>query len=197
MVCSEAMAPASLCHDISSAVGAAAHLCTRRALGGSKLQGISLGWKSVVFCSSQPLLPPVSSFSSNYYNELLKCQNIDGLQHLSVAQDANCSHLPWKPRRVQHVLTLTGFINEDQVLYLPVICTFLMVIKSSGVILFVQVNSINWFSCILYIEHAKCGLSCQEQKQRQIKECLSWGNHKMLTGNFNKLVVRVSQKALN
>lgn len=42
----------SHCHDIISAVGAAAHLCTRRALGGSKLQGMSLGWKSVVFCSS-------------------------------------------------------------------------------------------------------------------------------------------------
>lgn len=197
MVCSEAMAPASLCHDISSAVGPAAHLCTRRPLGGSELRGMSLGWKSVAFCSSQPPLPPVSSFSSSYHKELLKRQNTDGLQHLSVAQDANCSRLPWKPRRVQHVLTLTGFINEDQVLYLPVICTCLMVIKSAGVILFVQVNSINWFSCVLYNEHAKCELSCQEQKQRQIKECLSWGNHKMLPGNFNKLVVQVTQKALN
>lgn len=197
MVCSEAMAPASLCHDISSAVGPAAHLCTRRPLGGSELRGMSLGWKAVAFCSSQPPLPPVSSFSSSQHKELLKRQNIDGLQHLSVAQDANCSRLPWKPRRVQHVLTLTGFINEDQVLYLPVTCTCLMVIKSAGVILFVQVNSINWFSCVLYNEHAKCELSCQEQKQRQIKECLSWGNHKMLPGNFNKLVVQVTQKALN
>lgn len=90
-------------------------------------------------------------------NELVKCHN-----HLRVAQDTKHSHLTSKPGRVQHVFILIGFTNQDQALHLPVICTCGMVIKPTGVIQFVKVNSINWFSCVSYIEHAKRGLSCQE-----------------------------------
>lgn len=65
-------------------------------------------------------------------NELVKCHN-----HLRVARDTKHSYLAWKPGRVQRVLILTGFTNENQVLNLPVICTCLTVIKSTGVIPFV------------------------------------------------------------